>query len=424
MKESFMKSPLSRIFAVLMVVALVVGAFFMGRNFGLRSQGPATAQLSTAGTKGKLYQCSMHPQIISDKPGKCPICGMDLEPVEETTVAPTTAAPKEHKILFYRNPMRADVTSSTPMKDEMGMDYAPVYADEIDATEVNVPGHAAFTLSTEREQLIGVTRGKVELRDLTIDIRTVGQVAYDPDLYQTILEYREALHRDGAESVSGAAGLRLRQMGLSDEMIKELAGPGHDPKSLLLPGKEVWVYAQFYEYEIGLVQPGQTVKIVGPSVPGQGYTAKVVAVDPILNPTTRTARARILVATPDENLRPGTFVHVTLEIPFGKKLAVPFDAVLDTGENQIVFAVKGAGDIRTPFGEAGPGSGRLLRSFVRTGGRRGSGDLGQLLDRLRIAIPVGGGCLREETAGFRHALRNCSWSKESSSSAPGTSTSS
>jgi len=62
-----------------------------------------------------------------------------------------------------------------------------------------------------------------------------------------------------------------------------------------------------------------------------------------LDDLVRTARARILVATPDESLRPGMFVHVKLEIPLGKKLAVPFDAVLDTGENQIVFAVKGAG---------------------------------------------------------------------------------
>src|SRR5882724_4178890 len=216
---------LSRILAILVVIILTIAAFFMGRSFAPRPPSPAATEMATAETRRKLYQCSMHPQIVSDKPGKCPICGMNLEPVEETP----PAAPKEHKILFYRNPMRADVTSPTPMKDEMGMDYVPVYADELAATQSEVPGHAGFTLSTEREQLIGVTRGKVELRDLNTDIRSVGQVAYDPDLYQTIIEYREALHRDGAEAVTRAAALRLRQMGLSDEMIKELADPGHDP---------------------------------------------------------------------------------------------------------------------------------------------------------------------------------------------------
>ena len=288
---------LSRTFAILAVIVLVMAAFFIGRNFMPRP--PSSAA--------------------------------------------TMRARNEHRILFYRNPMRADVTSSTPAKDEMGMDYIPVYADELAATQTDVPGHAGFTLSTEREQLIGVTRGKVELRDLNIDIRTVGQIAYDPDLYQTIIEYREALHREGAEAVIGAAALRLRQMGLSDEMIKELADPRHDPKNLLLPGKEVWVYAQLSEYDVDLVQPGQPVSVSAPSVPGRMYTATVAAVDPILNATTRTARARILVATPDESLRPEMFVHVNLKIPLGNKLAVPFDAVLDTGENQIVFVVKGAG---------------------------------------------------------------------------------
>jgi Cu(I)/Ag(I) efflux system membrane fusion protein len=316
-------------------MALIVAAFFIGRNLL-----PVTVKMPATDAKGKLYQCSMHPQIVSEKPGKCPICGMNLEPVEEVA---STVAPKEHKILFYRNPMRADVSSPVPMKDEMGMDYIPVYADEMAAAESEVPGHGSFTLSTARQQLIGVTHDKVESRDLQMVIRTVGQVAYDPDLYQAIVEYRNLANRPGMETVVTNAALRLRQLGLSEEMVKELADTSHDPNSLLLPGKEVWVYAQIYEYEIGMVYAGQTATITAPSLPGQSYTAKVVAVDPILNSTTRTARARVLVMTPEENLRPQSFVQVRIEVSLGNKLAVPFDAVLDTGEHQIVFVVKEPG---------------------------------------------------------------------------------
>src|SRR5476651_766961 len=72
------------------------------------------------------YHCPMHPQYHSDKPGSCPICGMKLVPNTES--APMK---KEHKVIYYRNPMDPRVTSPVPMKDPMGMDYVAVYEDEM-----------------------------------------------------------------------------------------------------------------------------------------------------------------------------------------------------------------------------------------------------------------------------------------------------
>lgn len=310
------------------------------------------------------YQCAMHPQIVSDEPGICPICQMKLQRVDDTgsggagdgATRPSkegaaSTAPRTPK--FYRHPMRADVVSSKPAKDEMGMDYIPVYEDEPTATGGDVPGHAAFTLSTERQQLIGVTKARIERRALKVEIRAVGRVAYDPKLYQAVVEYREAARskraigestireaQSGADTLIRGAGLKLRQLGLSEAQIGLLTRATGDPVELLLPGKSVWIYAQVYEYEAPLVKQGQTMVVTSSALPGERFETKVMAVDPILDPMTRTMRVRGLVSTPDATLRPESFVDVTIHVPLGEQLAVPEDSVLDTGEHQIVFVVK------------------------------------------------------------------------------------
>jgi len=85
------------------------------------------------------YTCGMHPFIITDKPGNCPICGMNLTKIEGSPAPVGTTGEKSapagqpsggpRKILFYRNPMNPEITSKSPAKDEMGMDYVPVYED-------------------------------------------------------------------------------------------------------------------------------------------------------------------------------------------------------------------------------------------------------------------------------------------------------
>jgi hypothetical protein len=340
---------------VLLAAAGVAGLYAAGMLE--RAASPIMAEHAEKG----VYQCAMHPQIVSDKPGICPICQMKLQRVDEPGTANAGDAPGEvhgeRKIIAYRHPMRADVTSPVPAKDEMGMAYTPVYEDEASASVTgDVPGHAPFSLSTERQQLIGVTRGKVERRALEVEIRAVGRVAYDPMLYQAVVEYREALRskgqvarstlseaHDGADAIVRGARLKLRQQGLSEEQIRNLASRSADPVELLLPGESVWVYAQVYEYEAPLVSPGQAMIVTTPSYPGRKFAAKVVAIDPILDPATRTVRVRGLVASAGATLRPESFVDVTIRVPLGEKIALPQEALLDTGEHQIVFVVKGEG---------------------------------------------------------------------------------
>jgi hypothetical protein len=337
-------------FSIVVAIAALVVGLVVGTRLTVPPQLAHTA-------KRTMYQCSMHPQIVSDKPGICPICQMRLVPIDDAgggTAPPTAAAAR--KPLFYRHPMRPDVTSPVPAKDEMGMDYVPVYEDEDAGGAGAIPGHASFTLPVERQQLIGVTRDTVHRRALETDIRAVGKVAYDPQLYQAMVEYREALRaraqvqhspwagaQEGAAALLRGAALKLRQQGLSEAQLAAMAKAAPDPENLLLPGKTVWVYAQVYESELDLVRPGAPLTITAAALPGRTFSASVAAVDPILNVTTRTARVRALVATPDADLRPETFVQVRIHVALGEALAVPKVAVLDTGERQIVFVVHDQG---------------------------------------------------------------------------------
>jgi Cu(I)/Ag(I) efflux system membrane fusion protein len=360
---------------LLIVVMLAVAAAGGVALYRLhRPAGEALPPEYAAPAKHQKYQCAMHPEIVSDKPGTCPICGMKLQPVEDEAVAAPTGA--RRTIAYYRHPMRPEVTSPVPAKDEMGMDYVPVYTDELpggqmagagaSAPSALPPGHAPFTLSPARQQLIGVRRARVERRPLSIAIRAVGTVAYDPGLYQAVVEYRQAVRAraqlaqstvpealSGADGLVRAAAVKLRQKGISEAQLAQVARGEGDPTNLLLPGKSVWVYAQVYEYELGLVRPGQTLTITAPSLPGRRFTARVAGIDPILDPATRTARVRALVSTPAADLRPESFVDVTIEASLGERLAVPEDAVLDTGTRRIVFVVRGQGEFEPRAVELG-----------------------------------------------------------------------
>jgi hypothetical protein len=100
------------------------------------------------------WYCPMHPSYVSDKPGECPICHMTLvpknmAPPEEENKA---ASPSKGKVLYYRSPMNPAQTSPVPRKDEMGMDYVPIYEDS-QAPKEGPTGYASVTLTPEHRAL-------------------------------------------------------------------------------------------------------------------------------------------------------------------------------------------------------------------------------------------------------------------------------
>lgn len=156
-------------------VALGVGVTWMA----MHKHGAANVSASAAAAK-PLYQCPMHPTITSDHPGECPICGMKLVEVKGQAKADAVAGQAARKILFYRSPMDPKQTSPTPRKDEMGMDYVPVYQDEAQSGGASVDGLATVTIDPARQQLIGLQIAPVTLGSVSGSWRTVGRVEVDP----------------------------------------------------------------------------------------------------------------------------------------------------------------------------------------------------------------------------------------------------
>ncbi len=155
--------------ALALASAIAVAAWFRGRATG--HVGHAHAE----------YFCPMHPTIVRDKPGECPICGMKLEKRAAPGAAATPPGPStsgNRRVLFYRHPMDPSIHSGRPAKDSMGMDYVPVFEDEAQGAST-VEGRAAVKVPPERAELLGIRSVPVGSGFTAGRLRTVGRVAMD-----------------------------------------------------------------------------------------------------------------------------------------------------------------------------------------------------------------------------------------------------
>jgi len=125
-------------------------------------------QLHAAETK---YTCGMHPMIISDEPGTCPICGMELTPLKTGTGGGDSAPQGERKIKYWQAPMDPTYIRDEPGKSPMGMDLIPVYEDDS-------AGGKTITIDPVTAQNMGVRTAVVGRTDLSRTVRTVGLVSY------------------------------------------------------------------------------------------------------------------------------------------------------------------------------------------------------------------------------------------------------
>jgi membrane fusion protein, copper/silver efflux system len=207
---------------------------------------------------------------------------------------------------------------------------------------------------------------------------------YSPDLLTSEREFVELLRmRDEAKSKDAretpqhlieSARRRLQLWNVTEQQIADLerTRKASDTLTLLSPfrgvvqsvpveqGKSVkvgdmlvevadlslvWMWAEFYENELSMLQVGQKLAITAKSYPGQNFDGMIALIDPFINETKRTAKVRIDIPNADFKLRPGMYVNAELGMDMGEALTVPVSAIMPTGERNVVFIDKGEGKL-------------------------------------------------------------------------------
>jgi len=250
------------------MITLLLTCTLLSAGVAVLSTGCGKKAGDETNVKAAMYHCPMHPTVVSDKPGDCPICGMRLVPMGEDEHA---AAPV--KKTMYRSTMNPKEVSDKPGKDSMGMDMVP-FEVTVDGPVSTVPGQAVVSITPQSRQTMGLELGTVEKRVLTREIHTSARIIadesrlhhvtvkvdgwvnelfvsitgqsvkkgdplltlYSPDLlsaqreYITALETNEKLAassdadaRHGAEELVTAARRRLQLWDVSDDQINRVA---------------------------------------------------------------------------------------------------------------------------------------------------------------------------------------------------------
>jgi Cu(I)/Ag(I) efflux system membrane fusion protein len=390
-----------------------VGAWLHWSDLGAR---PARAAV--------VWQCPMHPSVMQDQSGDCPICGMSLVQVQPGTPRATAAAARPAAGPGkYWCPMHPEVHSDDPQarcEKCGGMKLVP-RETAAPAAPGAVPGLVPVDIGSERVQLMGIRTAQVVHEDLSPQLRTVGFVSanestlailtarftgwveelrvaqsgqrvekgqvlvnvYSPELTTAQQVYVNAMRwtRDPsagapAGNVSGSldqdARRRLELLGVAPQDIAEIAKGGkplistpiRSPVSgyvarrgalaglYFTPGTElfqiadlstVWVMADIYEYDMSRVKVGQRASLSLGAYPGERFVGKVQFIYPAVNPESRTLQARMEFRNPGLKLRPGMYGDVVIDLDAASGLAIPTEAIVDTGERQYVFLAKPGG---------------------------------------------------------------------------------
>ncbi len=325
----------------LLLAGALVGAGVMwsaGRNrTGARPE-------DTGAAPGTLWTCSMHPQIRLDHPDICPLCGMDLTPLDARQDPWEAEDPSVRLVLGEPARRLASVDTRLVESRELFKEIRTVGRIELDETRV---AQIASRVNGRVEQVFADFPGTpVRRGEHLVSI-------YSPELLSTQEEYLTALRREQAQKVAGydsplnlsaASRRRLQLWGITDSQLDELARTGTSQDRLVVyapiggtviekkvrPGQyvkegdalytiadlgQVWLILEVYESELSWVQVGQPVEVTLESEPQHPVTGTVAFVEPLLTKATRTVQVRVILENTAGRFKPGMYAQAMLRVP-------------------------------------------------------------------------------------------------------------
>src|SRR5438067_7696812 len=380
------------------VLALLV--FLVAASCSKQNSSPANSNID-------YWTCTMHPSVHAKDPGKCPICSMDLVPVMKGSgeTKPSPAQTEQTKGSEMKGMsgmkgmpgMKGGAETNAPQTSEF---VVPVERQQQIGvrwakTERKPLRHAIRSVGmivpdrSRNWQFVSRVDGYVQKLNVTSPGEIVEKDApilaiYSPDLLTSEREFVELLRmRDQAKSKDAretpqrlieSARRRLQLWNITEQQVAELekTRKASDTLTLLSPfrgvvqsvpveqGKSVkmgdmlvevadlgvvWVWAEFYENELSMLQTGEKIAVTATSYPGENFDGTISLIKPFIDEMKRTAKVRIDIPNADFKLRPGMYLNTELAMNMGEALTVTVSAIMPTGERNVVFVDKGEGKL-------------------------------------------------------------------------------
>lgn len=342
---------------IYIAIGTLIAGILIGWLFFSDTKKTTVADEHQQHTENTIWTCSMHPQIRQSEPGQCPICGMDLIPLNNES---SDGNPMEIKMsptaMQLANVQTSVITKQKPVK-EVRMN------GKVKADERNVFSQSSHIPGRIEKLLVNFTGESVSKGQVLAYI-------YSPDLVTAQEELFEAHKIKGNQpALYQAARGKLLNWKLTETQIDNIIQAGKaqeqfpvlaDVSGVVLNKRvnlgdyikkgqslfevadlsKIWILFDVYESDMVWIKKGDNVVFNIPSFPGESFKGSIDFIDPVINPKTRVATARVELNNSGDKLKPEMFVVGIVKSPIENKkeeLIVPKSAVMWTGERSVVY---------------------------------------------------------------------------------------